>query len=223
MDISQRRSVRLTVDGKPLEGTLTVPRQPSDLVLFATGTAGAHLASLETKMVDHLHQLGLATLVVDLISPEEATERSNRLNIELLTSRLAIQFDWAANHVATADLGTILCGVGTGAAAAVNYLTSARREVGALTLLNGRVDLASVDFAGIDIPSFFFVDNSSAHLTECNREAYRALGVDHEHKHYLHAVSEDAVSVVARWLNSQVSSGTSHARALSRRDSRHGV
>ncbi|MEF8786663.1 MAG: hypothetical protein V5A45_12075 [Haloarculaceae archaeon] len=223
MDISQRRSVRLNVDGKPLEGTLTVPHQSSELVLFATGTAGAHLASLETKMVDHLHQFGLATLVMDLISPEEATERSNRLNIELLTSRLGVQFDWADNHVATADLDTILCGVGTGAAAATNYLTISGRNIDALTLLNGRVDLASVDFSGIDVPSFFFVDNSSAHLTEDNREAYRTLGVDHQHKHYLHAVNEDAVSVVARWLSSQVSSGLSRTRALARRDSRHGV
>lgn len=223
MDISQRRSVQLTVDGKPLEGTLTVPNHSSDLVLFATGTAVARHASLETKMVDCLHQFGLATLVMDLISPEEATERSNRSNIDLLTCRLKLQFNWTNNNAAIADLNTILCGVGTGAAAATNFLGATRRDIEALSLLNGRVDLATSDLSGLDVPTLFFVDESHSHLTDCNREVYRSLDIDHRHKHYLHAVDSDAVPVVARWMSTQVSTESSHTDARYRSNSRHGV
>lgn len=223
MNRLRQNTIQITTDGVSLEGCLTVPNHPVGLVLFATGTADCQHASLETAVATRLHRFGFATLVMDLLSAEESSDRSNRLDIDLLTHRLELQSDWVQDEVGVAGLDTMLCGIGTGAAAAVDYLDTHPYGVAAAGLLNGRIDLARADPPDIDCPILFFVDESSSHLVDCNRTAYNSASTTSRHKHFLHAVNRDAISIVARWMRMETSEDQPPSRVKTRENRRHGV
>lgn len=173
------------------------------MVVFATGAAGARHATLETRLTARLNEFGIGTLVMDLVSPEESDDRAVRSETGLLRRRLDAQIAWLDDQAGIDDLDRVLCGVDTGAAAAAELFAEGEDGARSMAVLNGRLDLATVSFADIQRPVLFFLDGDHAHLTEVNRTAYESLDVRGRHKHFLHTVNRDALSIVARWIDLQ--------------------
>ena len=61
---------------------------------------------------------GLATLLLDLLTPEEDRRRANVFDIPLLAGRLTLATDWATEQSETAALPIGYFGASTGAGAA---------------------------------------------------------------------------------------------------------
>lgn len=199
-----RRSLRLTVGGVPLHGEFVLPAEASGVVVFATGTAGARHATLETGLTRRLHRLGVATLVVDLVSPEESGDRAIRSETGVLGRRLEAQTAWLDGQSRADGLERLLCGTDTGAAAAVDRFAAGNGGAAAMVLLNGRVDLADRSLANIGRPVLFVLDGDHAHLAEANRSAYERLGTEPDRKHFLRTADRDARDIVARWMSHQL-------------------
>ena len=102
-----------------LVGDLAVPRDADGLVLFAHGSGSSRFSSRNRQVASALNEHGLATLLLDLLTPEEERDRANVFDIELLSSRLMAATRWAGAHPQTSGLPSGYFGASTGAAAAL--------------------------------------------------------------------------------------------------------
>ena len=68
------RGVRVTADGVLLDGDLALPPAPSAVVLFAHGSGSSRRSSRNRSVAAALQQRGLATLLFDLLTFDEACE-----------------------------------------------------------------------------------------------------------------------------------------------------
>jgi dienelactone hydrolase len=125
-----------------------------------------------------LQEAGLATLLLDLLTPaEEAVDRVTaglRFDIPLLAERLAVATDWARRS----ELGALPLGYfgsSTGAAAAL--LADARRPgiVAAIVSRGGRPDLVGRDLPRVQAATLLLVGGLDHQVLELNRLALAAL------------------------------------------------
>jgi putative phosphoribosyl transferase len=65
------RLVRIAADSVLLEGNLSLPEGARGIVLFAHGSGSSRLSPRNRNVAQLLNQARLATLLVDLLSPEE--------------------------------------------------------------------------------------------------------------------------------------------------------
>src|ERR687891_218120 len=102
------RLVRVPIGSEALEGNLTIPGGASGIVLFAHGSGSGRHSPRNRYVAGVLQEAGLATLLIDLLTPEEEVvdlrTRSLRFDIGLLANRLAGATDWMAQEPDTQDL-----------------------------------------------------------------------------------------------------------------------
>src|SRR6202171_6763296 len=67
----EKRLVRVPVGRIALEGNLSLPEQASGVVLFAHGSGSSRHSPRNRHVASILNQSKLATLLVDLLAPEE--------------------------------------------------------------------------------------------------------------------------------------------------------
>src|SRR5882672_7446018 len=102
-----------------LEGLLGVPDNAKGLVVFAHGSGSGRLSPRNNQVAQGLRDVGLATLLLDLLKPEEEADRANVFDIGLLASRLIDATYWAQSQAELAELGIGFFGASTGAGAAL--------------------------------------------------------------------------------------------------------
>ena len=90
-----------------------------------------------------LRQAKLATLLVDLLTPEESAIalRTKHFDIELLAARLVEVTDWLRRSSEARNLGLGYFGVDAGSAAVMLAATQRSADVGAIVSRSGRLDL----------------------------------------------------------------------------------
>ena len=117
--------MRLTVPGGVLEGELAGLRDARGVVVFAHGSGSSRFSPHNQAVALGLQRRGLATLLMDLLTPEEASSTENTFNIELLADRLLRGVDWLGELLDGGRLPTGLFGASTGAAAALTAAAQA--------------------------------------------------------------------------------------------------
>src|SRR5439155_4051577 len=65
------RSVRIPAGQITLDGDLAVPESTRGVVLFAHGSGSSRFSPRNRYVADVLHRVGLATLLMDLLTPDE--------------------------------------------------------------------------------------------------------------------------------------------------------
>src|SRR5919107_4118169 len=100
--------VRVSVGSVVLEGSLDVPDEARGVVLFAHGSGSGRHSPRNRYVARTLREANLATLLIDLLTPEEEEvdlrTRRLRFDIGLLADRLAGATDWLAQHRNTQKL-----------------------------------------------------------------------------------------------------------------------
>src|SRR5450759_1978616 len=96
-----------------LGGHLTVPEAAVGVVLFAHGSGSSRHSSRNRYVAAVLNQAGLATLLFDLLSPEEELDRANVFDVELLARRLGEVTAWLRAQPETRELAVGYSGAGT--------------------------------------------------------------------------------------------------------------
>src|SRR5215510_14622169 len=81
-----------------LDGLLGVPSDAQGLVIFAHGSGSGRFSPRNNYVAEGLRNGGLATLLLDMVKPEEETDRRNVFDIALLASRLIAATDWAKSQ-----------------------------------------------------------------------------------------------------------------------------
>ncbi len=169
----EREAVWIGALGLP--GELVLPDQPGGLVVFAHGSGSSRLSPRNAFVAHVLHQHQLATLLFDLLSVPEASDRHNVFDIELLGARVAQALDWLAQRSELAGLRVGLFGASTGAAAALHAAADRPGRVAAVVSRGGRPDLAGERLARVAAPTLLIVGGLDAEVLQLNRAAMRAM------------------------------------------------
>ena len=158
-----------------LPGTLALPTDGVGVVVFAHGSGSGRSSPRNIRVARALHEVGLGTLLFDLLTPEEAQDRRNVFDVPLLARRLTAAVESLEWQPDAAHLPVGLFGASTGAAAALWSAADLGAMVGAIVSRGGRPDLASSRLGGVTAPTLLIVGGRDDVVLELNRDALRAL------------------------------------------------
>ncbi|NIH80199.1 phosphoribosyltransferase family protein [Amycolatopsis viridis] len=156
----------------PLAGRLTVPERAGGVVVFAHGSGSERYSPRARSAADTLHRAGIATLLVDLLTPTEEADRARLFAVELLANRLVEVTRWVR---ARTGLPVGYFGTGTGAAAALCAATDYRVEVAAVVARGGRPDLAGKRLGWVRTPTLLIAGAQDTALRELHRDTCARL------------------------------------------------
>jgi putative phosphoribosyl transferase len=160
-----------TSDGAVLGGALRIPPDATGLVVFVHGSGSSRHSPRNNSVARYLEGRGFATLLFDLLTPEEAADRRNVFDIELLTGRLLDAAGWARRRPELGRLPLALFGASTGAAAALKAAAEPGAGVGAVVSRGGRPDLAGEALARVTVPTLLIVGGADTEVLALNRAA----------------------------------------------------
>jgi putative phosphoribosyl transferase len=165
----------VTIGAKRLEGMLSVPEQAAGLIIFAHGSGSSRHSPRNTYVAERLQSRGMATLLFDLLTVEEASDRRNVFHIPLLASRLQEAVAWTDGDPETAALPLGLFGASTGSAAALVAAAAMPERIAAVVSRGGRPDLAEAVLSDVRAPTLLIVGGDDTGVLELNRSAFTNL------------------------------------------------
>jgi putative phosphoribosyl transferase len=165
----------IRVGSVELAGDLVPPAPGRGLVLFAHGSGSGRLSPRNNFVARELERAGLGTLLFDLLTPEEAADRRNVFDIDLLAGRLALATDWLCERVETREAPMGYFGASTGAAAALVAASYADQPIGAVVSRGGRPDLARERARQVQAPVLLIVGSLDEDVLALNRQALAML------------------------------------------------
>jgi dienelactone hydrolase len=181
---SRNSEVRIKINQKNvIEGDLILPTSGTSakgIVIFAHGS-GSSRHSPRSKYVAHvLNDVGIATLVVDLLTLDEETvdnlTKEHRFNITLLAQRLISCTDWTLQNPELKNLKIGYFGASTGAAAALVAAAARPNVISAIVSRGGRPDLAGKEALDqIEAPTLLIVGGNDKTVIELNQNALKML------------------------------------------------
>lgn len=169
------RTITLSADHVTLEGTLGVPPNALGIVLFAHGSGSSRFSPRNRYVARVLRDAGLATLLLDLLSPSEERvddiTRELRFDIAMLGRRLVSAIDWLADNEDTANLAVGLFGASTGGGAALVAAAERPTRVRAVVSRGGRPDLAGDSLPMVEAPTLLVVGGRDDVVIDLNERA----------------------------------------------------
>ena len=147
------QAVQLMQGGLSLEGILGLPAQALGMVVFAHGSGSGRFSPRNNFVARCLQQGKMATLLLDLLTPDEAVDRRKVFDIDLLADRVLWAKTWLKQNARTKDLGIGYFGASTGAAAALQAAARDPSSIRAVVSRGGRPDLAELSLPSVTAPS----------------------------------------------------------------------
>jgi putative phosphoribosyl transferase len=167
--------VHIAADLAILDGNLTIPDGAIALVIFAHGSGSGRHSSRNQIVARTLNNAGLATLLFDLLTPEEEAidlrTREHRFNIGLLSERLVHATKWAQRQEQIRDLCIGYFGSSTGGGAALVAAAEIPQDLGAVVSRGGRPDLAGEALPKVQTPTLLIVGGNDDIVIELNEQA----------------------------------------------------
>jgi len=171
--------IELPAGGVTLEGTLAIPAAARGMVVFAHGSGSSRFSPRNRQVAAVLQRAGLATLLIDLLTSEEALEDEHsgalRFDVDLLGRRLRLATLELRRQSLARDLRIGYFGASTGAAAALIAAAEAPDAVGAVVSRGGRPDLAGPWLARVRVPTLMIVGGDDTLVLKLNQEALERL------------------------------------------------
>lgn len=174
-DVIECKSAEVSIGPRRLAGILAIPDCARGLVIFAHGSGSGRFSPRNAYVAEALQHAGLATLLLDLLSPGEERDRANVFDIGLLAAGLEQATDWAAAQPPIADLPIGYFGASTGAAAALVAAVHRRARVRAIVSRGGRPDLAGEYLPRVKAPTLLLVGSLDVPVITLNGDAHRLL------------------------------------------------
>ena len=167
--------VRIPLGLLSLHADLRVPERAAGLVVFAHGSGSSRRSGRHVFVAEALGRHGLATLLLDLLTLDEAaideiTSRY-RFDIPRLGQRVTGAIDWIVMRPELQHLAVGLFGASTGAAAALIAAAERPGIVRAVVSRGGRPDLAGDALGAVTAPSLFLVGGEDREVIALNKEA----------------------------------------------------
>ncbi|PWB60191.1 MAG: hydrolase [Betaproteobacteria bacterium] len=176
MKAGNERLVHIPSGSVFLEGMLELPASAQGVVLFAHGSGSSRHSPRNNFVAARLRDAGLATLLIDLLTPEEDRDYERRFDIALLVERLHDAVRWLSAEPTTQSLRVGLFGASTGAAAALQLAAAVPSKVTAVVSRGGRPDLAgAVSLERVKAPTLLVVGGDDTDVLALNEGAYAHL------------------------------------------------
>ncbi len=171
----EMNEVRIPAGRVTLDGNLTTIDGATAIVLFVHGSGSSRHSPRNQFVARTLNNAGLATLLFDLLTPEEdaidARTAELRFNIELLEERLVHATKWAKQQEQTRNLRIGYFGSSTGGAAALVAAAELPQDAGAVVSRGGRPDLAGEALPKVQAPTLLIVGGRDDIVIELNEQA----------------------------------------------------
>jgi dienelactone hydrolase len=205
------QEVRLEVGGAALGGDLARPARARGVILFAHGSGSSRHSPRNRAVARVLRESGLATLLIDLLTPPEEAEDALtghlRFDIALLARRLEAATAWLHEEPSTADLPVGYFGASTGGGAAL-VAAADRPEVFAVVSRGGRPDLAGLTLPRVKAPTLLIVGGDDVPVIAMNRAAAAAMRAEvrieivegASHLFEERGALEQVAALAARWF-----------------------
>lgn len=165
------QSISVTIGPLGLPGLIGVPPSARGLVIFAHGSGSGRFSPRNNHVAAGLQAAGFATLLLDLLTPDEESYRPNVFDIPLLASRLVEAVDWAQRDAVLAPLPIGLFGASTGAGAALLAASKSGGKIRAIVSRGGRPDLAGNALDKVTAPTLLLVGSRDEPVIDLNRQA----------------------------------------------------
>ena len=160
-------------------GTLSIPRDARGIVLFAHGSGSSRHSPRNRRVAAVLRSQRLATLLFDLLTPEEElVDRQTaelRFDIRLLATRLVGVTKWVAQQASTRNLPVGYFGASTGAAAALVAAAQVPDLIAVVVSRGGRPDLAAEALGKVRASVLLLVGGLDEKVVGLNRQALGRL------------------------------------------------
>lgn len=213
--IQTTETVHIQTAGVSLTGDLVIPENATGLVVFSHGSGSSRLSTRNRFVAEYLQQHGQATLLFDLLTPEEDLNHSMRFDIELLTQRLISTTNWLLEQRRTKDLCIGYFGASTGAASALGAAAALGTKVKAVVSRGGRPDLAAPVLPQVTAPTLLIVGSRDEPVIGMNEQAYNLLCCEKDmeivegatHLFEEPGTLEHVAQLAARWFNQYLDPG----------------
>ena len=158
-----------------LDGLLYVPKGATGLVLFVHGSGSSRFSTRNQHVAHVLNDAKLATLLFDLLTPDEdlvdSHTREFRFDIGLLSARLIDTTRWCLKQDAINHLPIGYFGASTGGAAALVAAAKESKHVYAVVSRGGRPDLAGDALDDVRSPTLLIVGGNDDVVIQLNQTA----------------------------------------------------
>jgi dienelactone hydrolase len=176
---AEERQVNVSAGSVKLDGSLVLPEDTRAVVLFVHGSGSSRYSPRNQYVARLLNDGKLATLLIDLLTPEEealdARTAHLRFDIGLLAERVVAATDWLDQYPDTSNLPLGYFGASTGAAAALVGAATRPDVVGAVVSRGGRPDLAGAALPYVQAPTLLIVGGNDVEVIQLNRQAFAQL------------------------------------------------
>lgn len=165
-----------------IEGDWAVPLHARGVILIISGAGCSRLARRNRQLGHRLYDEGFATLLVDLLSPEEEREDSLtgslRLDIGFLADRIGSATRWVKSSSDAAHLPVGYLASGAASASALVAASRRPEDVEAIVSRGGRPDLAGVWLHKVVTPTLLLTGALDIPGIELNRWTLRRLNCE---------------------------------------------
>ena len=162
-----------------LQGNLAMPEEATAVVLFVHGSGSSRHSPRNQFVARVLNAAGLATLLFDLLTPDEEMEdihnARHRFHIDLLASRLQHATEWTLQQKQTRRLRIGYFGSSTGGGAALVAAAERPDDVDAVVSRGGRPDLAGDALSRVKAPALLIVGGRDEVVLDLNQRAQRRM------------------------------------------------
>jgi dienelactone hydrolase len=175
----QLREIQVPVPGGIIAGDLALPEAARGIVIFAHGSGSSRLSRRNRWVARQLEALNLATLLLDLLTPDEeavdARTAALRFDIPFLARRLVHVTDLVRDDVVGPGLPLGYFGASTGAAAALIAAAEQPAAIRAGVSRGGRPDLAELALRQVRAPTLLIVGGADREVLALNQAALAQL------------------------------------------------
>lgn len=166
-----------------IDGDLAIPQRALGLVVFAHGSGSSRFSGRNRAVAEMLEDGGFATLLLDLLTPQEEEidlrTREYRFDIDRLSQRVVAAIDWASGEGDVSALPMACFGASTGAAAALIAAAARPDAVRAVISRGGRPDLAGKALPRVQVLTLLIVGGADDVVIEVNRLALQRMRAAH--------------------------------------------
>ncbi len=162
-----------------LDGLLHIPHAAKGIVIFAHGSGSSRFSPRNQYIARELQHRQFATLLFDLLTPEEdeidSTTSQFRFDIAFLADRLVAATTWITKNPVLNKMPVGYFGASTGGGAALVAAAKLANLVVAVVSRGGRPDLAGESLSYVKAPTLLIVGGDDEPVIELNEKAFKML------------------------------------------------
>ena len=175
MPTTREQIIRIPFEDMMLDGNLELCKNATGIVVFAHGSGSSRFSPRNRQVAQALNQAGFATLLFDLLTPQEEKIDSQtaqyRFDIPMLAKRLVGVSNWINHQPALKSLKIGYFGASTGAGAALIAAVERPKLISAVVSRGGRPDLAEEILPRVKAPTLLIVGELDDVVIMLNRKA----------------------------------------------------